>query len=196
MFEAALGEDPLRLTHRTHGNANRFQQAAMQWRKLPVPVIAAVHGVCFGGGLQIAGGADLRIVAPDARLAVMEMKWGIIPDMGGFALWRGCVREDVLRELTYTNREFSGDEALAHGFATIIDPNPVARALALAQDIASRSPTAVRAAKSLFNRCLDMPVDEILAAESFEQQRVLGTRNQLEALLGQIENRPPVFGDP
>ena len=85
------------LTERTHGNANRPQQVAMQWRKLPVPVIAAVHGVCFGGGLQIASGADIRVVAPDARLAVMELKWGLVPDMGGYALWRGMVRDDVLR---------------------------------------------------------------------------------------------------
>jgi len=191
-----LGGEMLPLTQRTHGNANRLQQAAMQWRKLPMPVIAAVHGVCFGGGLQIAGGADIRVVAPEARLAVMEMKWGIVPDMGGFALWRGCVREDVLRMLTYTNREFSGEEALALGFATLVDADPVARAMALAQDIAQRSPTAVRAAKSLFNRSVDMPVDEILAAESFEQQRLLGTRNQLEAVRSQTEGRAPQFVDP
>jgi enoyl-CoA hydratase/carnithine racemase len=196
MFRAVLGEDMLPLTQRTHGNANRLQQAAMQWRKLPMPVIAAIHGVCFGGGLQIAGGADIRVVAPDARLAVMEMKWGIVPDMGGFALWRGCVREDVLRKLTYTNREFSGEEALAFGFATLLDPNPVARAMALAEDIARRSPTAIRAAKSLFNRSADMQVDEILAAESFEQQRLLGTRNQIEAVLSQTEGRSPQFVDP
>ncbi|MFA9201773.1 MAG: crotonase/enoyl-CoA hydratase family protein, partial [Cypionkella sp.] len=93
------------LTERTFGNANRAQQVAMQWRKLPVPVIAAVHGVCFGGGLQIASGADVRVVAPDTRMAVMEMRWGLVPDMGGIALWRGLVRDDVLRELTFTNRE-------------------------------------------------------------------------------------------
>ena len=92
-MEAALDGEALPLTQRSHGNANRFQQAAVQWRKLPVPVIAAVHGVCLGGGLQIAAGADIRVVAPEARLAIMEMKWGIVPDMGGFALWRGCVRD-------------------------------------------------------------------------------------------------------
>ncbi len=196
-FEGALdGEEALPLTQRTHGNANRFQQAALQWRKLPVPVIAAVHGVCFGGGLQIAGGADIRVVAPDARLAVLEMKWGIVPDMGGFALWRGCVRDDVLRQLTYTNREFSGEEALAHGFATLVDANPVPRAMALAQEIARRSPTAIRAAKSLFNRSTDLPLDEILAAESFEQQRLLGTRNQIEAMMSETDARPAHFLDP
>lgn len=195
-FKSGFGEDVLPLTQRTHGNANGPQQTALQWRKLPVPVIAAVHGACFGGALQIAGGADIRVIAPDARLAVMEMKWGMVPDMGGFALWRGCVREDLLRELTYTNREFSGEEALAWGFATIVDPDPVTRAMALAQDIARRSPTAVRAAKSLFNRGADLPLDEILAAESIEQQRLLGTRNQIEALLSQSEGRPARFVDP
>jgi enoyl-CoA hydratase/carnithine racemase len=195
-FAAMLEGETLPLTQRSHGNANRLQQAALQWRKLPVPVIAAVHGVCFGGGLQIAGGADIRVIAPAARLSVMEMKWGIVPDMGGFALWRGCVRNDVLRKLTYTNREFSGDEALAYGFATIVDANPVQRALAMAQDIARRSPTAIRAAKSLFNRSADLPLDEILSAESIEQQRLLGSRNQLEAVRSQTEGTPPDFVDP
>jgi enoyl-CoA hydratase/carnithine racemase len=190
------GAEALPLTQRTHGNANRFQQAALQWRKLQVPVIAAVHGVCFGGGLQIAGGADMRIVAPDARLAVMEMKWGLVPDMGHFALWGGCVRDDVLRELTYTNREFSGEEALGYGFATVVDSDPTARALTLARDIAQRSPTAIRAAKSLFNRSPDLPLDEILAAESFEQQRLLGSRNPIEAVTSQAEKRPARFVGP
>jgi enoyl-CoA hydratase/carnithine racemase len=195
-FEEVLGEDAPPLTQRTHGSANRFQHAALQWRKLPVPVIAAVHGVCFGGGLQIAGAADIRVVAPDARLSIMELRWGIVPDMGGFALWRGCVREDVLRHLTYTHREFSGEEALGLGFATLVDANPTARALALAQDIARSSPSAVRAAKSLFNRSSDLPFDEILAAESIEQQRLLGSRNQIEAVNSQAEGRPASFIDP
>ncbi len=120
--------DSVPLTERTHGNANHAQQVAMQWRKLPVPVIAAVHGVCFGGGLQVASGADIRVVDPSSRLAVMEMKWGLVPDMAGYALWKGLVRDDVLRELTYTNREFTGEQAGQYGFATIVDANPVARA--------------------------------------------------------------------
>jgi len=196
MFEIiARGEGPP-FAERTHGNANRVQQAAMQWRKLPVPVIAAVHGVCFGGGLQVASGADIRVVAPDARLAVMEMKWGLVPDMGGFALWRNAVRDDQLRELTYTNREFSGEEALALGFATIADADPLARATAIAREIAGRSPTAIQAAKRLFNRYQDLTVDEILLEESLSQQRLFGTKNQLEAMHSQIEGRKPNFVDP
>lgn len=195
-FEATLDANSIPLTQRTHGNSNRFQQLAMQWRKLPVPVIAAIHGACLGGGLQLAGGADIRITAPDARLAIMEMRWGIVPDMGGFALWRGSVRDDVLRELTYTNREFSGEEAVSLGFATLTDADPLARAAAIAQDIAGKSPSAIRAAKALFSRYLDLAADEILQEESFAQQRLLGTKNQIEAVQSQMEGRPGVFVDP
>lgn len=184
------------LSERTHGNANLFQQVCLQWRKLPVPVIAAVHGVCFGGGLQIAGGADVRIVAPDARLAVMELKWGIVPDMGGYALWRGLVRDDVLRMLTYTAEEFSGEQGLGYGFATLVDADPLARATALASALAQRSPSAIRAAKALFNRAAEASIDEILMAESVTQQRLMGSRNQREAVASGLEGRAPNFVDP
>ena len=183
------------LTDRTHGNANTFQQVAMLWRKLPMPVIAAVHGVCFGGGLQIASGADIRVVAPDARLAVMEMKWGLIPDMGGYALWRGMVRDDMLRELTYTNREFSGHEALTLGFATFVDENPHTRAMSIAREIAARNPDAMREAKALFNEYADMDEDAILMAESVRQARIIRTPNQIEAVMAGMQKRAGVFAD-
>ena len=184
------------LTERTHGNANMAQQVAMQWRKLPVPVIAAVHGVCFGGGLQIACGADVRVVDPATRMAVMELKWGLVPDMGGYALWKGMVRDDVLRELTYTNREFTGEQAGEYGFATFVDANPVARATAIAQDIANRNPHAQRAAKRLFNRYLEASTDEILMAESVEQHALIGSKNQIEAVMSQMQKRKAEFVDP
>ncbi len=184
------------LTERTHGNANRAQQAAMVWRKLPMPVIAAVHGVCFGGGLQVASGADIRLIAADARLAVMEVKWGLVPDMAGYVLWRGNVRDDVLRELTYTHREFSGLEAVAFGFATRISVDPLADALALAQEIAGKSPTAVRGAKSLSNRTPDMDVDGVLMAESMAQHELMFSRNQMEAVRAGMERRAAEFVDP
>ena len=183
------------LTDRTHGNANTFQQVAMQWRKLSVPVIAAVHGVCFGGGLQIASGADIRVVAPDARMAVMEMKWGLIPDMGGYALWRGLVRDDVLRELTYTNREFSGADALSLGFATYVDADPYTRAMAIAAEIANKNPEAMREAKALFNEYTDLNEDAILMAESVRQARVIRQPNQVEAVMAQMQKRAAVFAD-
>lgn len=184
------------LTDRTHGNANRAQQAAMVWRKLPMPVIAAVHGVCFGGGLQVMSGADIRIVAPDARLAVMEVKWGLVPDMGGYVLWRGNVRDDVLRELTYTHREFNGTEAAAFGFATHADPDPLGRAMALAREIASKSPHAVRGAKLLTNRTAYMDEDAILMAESVAQHELMYSRNQIEAVKAGMEKRAADFVDP
>ena len=181
------------LIDRTHGSANDFQAVAMLWRKLPVPVIAAVHGVCFGGGLQIASGADIRIVAPDARMSVMEMKWGLIPDMGGFALWRGIVRDDVLRELTYTNREFSGAQAHELGFATEVHADPYARAMELATEIASKNPDAMHAAKMLFNAYADMDEAAILMAESERQMQVMGKPNQTEAVTAAMQKRRAVF---
>lgn len=183
------------LAARDHGLANRFQQLALQFRKLAVPVIAAVHGACFGGGLQIAAGADLRIAAPDARLAVMELKWGIVPDMGHFALWRGLVRDDVLRELTFTRREFSGEDAVRLGFATHCAADPLARAMEIAREIASHNPDAVRAAKALANTAADASLGEILLAESVAQQALIGSPNQIEAVASQMQNRAARFVD-
>jgi enoyl-CoA hydratase/carnithine racemase len=191
----ASGGSGSSLLDRTHGNANDFQYVCTLWRTLPMPVIAAVHGVCFGGGLQIASGADIRIVTPDARMAIMEMKWGLIPDMGGYAVWRGNVRDDVLRELTYTNREFSGNEAHALGFATYVDADPYTRAMAIASEIANRNPDAMRLAKDLFNRLPDMDEDAILMAESTEQMKVMRTPNQIEAVMAGMQKRAANFAD-
>ena len=184
------------LTSRTHGNANRPQQAAMVWRKLPMPVVAAIHGVCFGGGLQIASGADIRVVAPDERLAIMETKWGLIPDMAGYVLWRGNVRDDVLRELIYTHREFSGAQAKEYGIATHVDANPVARAMAIAQEIALQSPQAVRASKMLCNRAPELSADDLLMAESIAQHELMYSKNQKESVLAGMERRAGQFEDP
>ncbi|WP_197274550.1 crotonase/enoyl-CoA hydratase family protein [Novosphingobium sp. AAP83] len=184
------------LIDRTHGKANRPQQAAMVWRNLPMPVISAVHGVCFGGGLQVASGADIRFIAPDARLSVMEVKWGLVPDMAGYVLWRGNVRDDVLRELTYTHREFTGEEAVRFGFATHVSTDPLADAMALAKTIAGKSPTAVRGAKMLSNRTPDMDVEDVLMAESKAQHELMYSRNQVEAVRAGMEKRAPEFIDP
>ncbi len=189
------GDSGSALTERIYGNANMFQQVSMLWRKLPVPVVAAIHGVCFGGGLQIASGADIRIITPDARLSIMEMKWGIIPDMGGFVLWPRTVRDDVLRELTYSNREFSGAEAVTLGFATRVHASPVDKALFLATEIAGRNPAAIAHAKALFNRLPDLSTDEILMDESVRQQQLVGTANQIEAVMAQMQKRAPNFVD-
>ena len=191
--EASLDQPDI--SERTHGNANRFQQVAMQWRKLPVPVVTAVHGICFGGGLQIASGADIRVAAPDTRLSIMEGKWGIVPDMGGYALWRGLVRDDVLRELIYTQREFTGEEAREYGIATFVDADPHARATAIAEEIAARSPHATRAAKRLANAMQDKTTEQLLLEESYEQHGLLRTRNQVEAVMAGVQKRAPKFED-
>ncbi len=190
---ASGGDAPAALTDRTYGNANKFQQVAFGWRKLPMPVIAAVHGVCFGGGLQIMSGACMRIIAPDARLSIMEMRWGLIPDMGGYALWRGTVRDDCLRELTYTNREFSGEEAGRIGFATHVEADPHNRAMAIATEIAAKNPDAVRAAKDLFNRTPDLDTDAILMEESVLQEQIIRTPNQMEAVFAFMQKRAANF---
>jgi enoyl-CoA hydratase/carnithine racemase len=181
---------------RSHGEANLFQHVAWLWRQLPVPVIAAVHGVAFGGGFQIMLGADVRIAAPDTKLSIMEIKWGLVPDMAGIALTRGLMRDDVLRELTYTGRVFSGSEGVGYGCVTRVDPEPHAAATALAREIAGRSPDAVRGAKRLYNQAGEQDAGAILRAESREQKALIGTTNQMEAVMANIEKRPPVFRDP
>ncbi|MGE0828596.1 MAG: crotonase/enoyl-CoA hydratase family protein [Hyphomonadaceae bacterium] len=182
---------------RTAAGANRAQQAAMIWRDAPVPVIAAVHGVAFGGGLQVALGADMRFVTPDARLSIMEIKWGLVPDMAGFALLRALVRDDVARELTYTGRIFSGEEALAMGLATRVCADPRAEALALAAEIASKSPHAVRAAKRLLNLAVSgADQAQVLKAESAEQAALIGSPNQAEAVNANLQKRAPDFANP
>jgi len=190
---AASGAD---LSARTHGISNAAQYVAMAWREVPVPVIAAVHGVAFGGGLQVALGADIRIVAPDTKLSVMEIKWGLVPDMGGMVLMRELARSDVVRELTFTGRVFLGDEALQLGFATRLAADPLAEALRMAHDIAARSPDAIRAGKRLLNASLSLGARDLLIAESVEQQALIGSRNQVEAVQANIERRPPRFDPP
>src|SRR5258708_10126953 len=144
---------------------NRFQRTAYDWVTLPVPVIAAVHGNCLGGGLQIALGADIRIATPDARLSVMEVKWGLIPDMSITRTLPRLVGIDIAKELTFTGRVFSGEEALALGVVTRVDDDPLASANALAAEIAGRSPDAVRRAKRLFDEPWDRPAQETLPLE-------------------------------
>lgn len=182
-------------TARTHGDANLFQAAAMIWAGLPVPVIAAVEGHAFGGGFQVMLGADIRVAAPSARFSVMEAKWGLVPDMGGMVLMRRLARADVIRRLTYTAEVFGAEAALAWGLVTEIADDPLARALALAKEIANRSPDAVRAAKRLITETELMGTAEVLLAESAAQEGLVGRPNQIEAVMAGIEKRPPRFSD-
>lgn len=181
--------------NRTAGGSNHAQHAVMVWREIPVPVIAAVHGVAFGGGFQLALGPDMRFVTPDARLSVLEIKWGLVPDMAGIVLMRGLVRDDVARELTYSGRIFSGEEAGRIGMATRVCQDPRAEALAFAREVAGRNPHAIRAAKRLLDLALEGDQHAILKAESAEQTVLIGSPNQVEAVRASMEQRAPVFAD-
>jgi enoyl-CoA hydratase/carnithine racemase len=183
------------LTKRTHGIANRPQQCAWLWRALPVPVIAAVHGVAFGGGFQIALGPDIRYATADTRFSVMEIKWGLVPDLAGTQLMRHLAREDVVRELTYTGRVFNGVEAQQMGFVTRVVDDPRAAALETAKEIASKSPDAMRANKRLLNAAVATDAASGLMMESVEQQKLIGSANQLEAIMSNLQKRAANYKD-
>lgn len=171
------------------------QRAAFVWAQLPVPVIAAIRGNALGGGLQIALGADLRIVTPDARLSVMEINWGLVPDMTGTQLLPELVGRDVAKELALTGRVLSGAEAVALGLCTRTDDDPLAAARALAQEIAARSPHAVRATKRLLDLAGRVDLEAGFAAEQEEIGKLIGSPNQVEAVATRFAKRAPRFAD-
>ncbi len=189
------GSETLVTANRTPGGANRAQHAVMVWREIPVPVIAAIHGVAFGGGFQLTLGADIRYVTADARMSVMEIKWGLVPDMAGLVLMRHLARDDVIRELTYSGRQFNGEEAVQLGFATRVCADPRAEALTLAAEIAAKNPHAIRADKRLFEVAASGSQHEVLLAESVEQTALIGSPNQIEAVMANMQKRAPVFAD-
>lgn len=174
---------------------NIFQAVAYDWRTIPVPVVAAVHGNCFGGGLQIALGADIRLVAPDAKLSVMEIKWGLVPDMGLTVTLPPLVRQDVAKELTFTGRIFPGTEAVELGVATRVAEDPHAAALALAAEIATKSPDAIRFGKRLLQDAWDGPEDERLLLESRVQRVLIGSPNQIAASTAAMTKQPGEYGE-
>mgnify|MGYP001815336628 FL=1 len=175
--------------------ANLFQRAAYAWRELQVPVICALRGTTFGGGLQIALGADLRYSAADTRFSIMESKWGIIPDMAITATSRNIVRPDHLKELAWSARIFDAEEALRLGVITAIHDDPLARAYQVAEDCAARSPQAIRGIKRLVNEAWQLSEPDALALEAKLQLGLLGTPNQAESVLANLEKRPPKFAD-
>jgi len=168
---------------------------AWVWRDCPVPVIAAVHGVCFGGGLQIMSGADIKYVTLDSRLSIMEMKWGLVPDMAGTQIWPHHVRQDIIKELTYTNREFSGTQAVEYGFATHTSESPFEDAMKLAQEIAGKNPTAVVKAKKMINSAPYQSEADGLMLESIQQEAVMYKKNQMEAVYSTMQKRAGNFED-
>ncbi len=193
----ALGQKGAELFGRDpESPANRAQRACWIWRELPMPVIAAVHTYAFGGGLQIALGADIRIISPDAKLSVMEIKWGLIPDMTGTQSLRNLVRLDIAKELVFTGRLVGAQEAVRIGLATEIAEDPIKHALAMALEMAHRSPTAIRAGKQLMNASVELSVADGLALEADLQKSLLGSANQLEAVRANMAKEKPNFKDP
>jgi enoyl-CoA hydratase/carnithine racemase len=199
MAMAGEGSDPGdTLLDRRHADspANFAQHAAWVWTEVPVPVIAALHGVVFGGGLQIALAADIRFAAPDAQLSVMEIKWGLVPDMSGTQTLRHLVRHDVAKELTFTGRIVEGKEAAALGLVTRVAEHPRAAALTMAREIAEKSPDAIRAGKRLLTQAPLLSVADGLALEARLQRGLLGSANQVEAVSANMQKRAPKFSDP
>lgn len=195
MASMAAGGSGLSRIDRNDQGSILPQHVTWGWRNLPMPVIAAVHGVAMGGGFQIMSGADIRIAAPGTRFAIRETYWGLVPDMAGFPIWRGLVRDDVLRELVYTAREFDAEEALRHGFVTRIADDPHTAAMELAKAVAARSPHAIRGAKRLCNMAHDADPRAMLLAETDEQVAVIGKPNMLEAVAANMGKRAAVFVD-
>jgi enoyl-CoA hydratase/carnithine racemase len=190
------GGAPARSITDTEGRITHLgQQAAYVWQELEVPVIAAVHGVALGGGCQIALGADLRIVAPDASLSVLEIRWGLVPDMTGTAMLPRLVGLDVAKELAFTGRMVSGEEAVRIGLATRVSATPLDDALALASEIAGRSPQAIRGIKRLLNGSPGRPFAEQFADERRTIGALIGSPNQVEAVTAYFEKRDPIFSD-
>lgn len=195
MADSDSGGSVEALMNRGEGPENHAQRPAWVWKTLPVPVIAAIHGVAYGGGIQIALGADIRIAAPDAKLSVMEIKWGLIPDMSLTQTLRDLVPLDVAKELTFTGRVLSGEDAKALGLVTHVSDDPLESAMQLAREIAGKSPDAIRAAKKLYEESWHADARTGLALEASLQTELIGQPNQVEAIMANFEKRPPEFKD-
>ena len=178
---------------RSPAGANRAQQVAWSWQELPQPVVAAVHGAALGGGLNLALGADLRVVHPDAVLGFVEVTWGLIPDMSASQSLRRLVGLDRAKHLVLTGERVTGRDAPGWGLATEVATAPVERALELAQVMAAHNPDALRAAKAVLNGVGDLGVADGLALETERSAALLGGPNQVEAVTARLEGRPPHF---
>lgn len=174
---------------------NIAQNVAWIWKQIPVPVICAIHGVAFGGGLQIALGADIRIASPDARLSVMEIKWGLIPDMAGSQTLRDLVRLDIAKELTFTGRIVEATEAQQIGLVTKVAEQPYEAAMAMATEIAGKSPDAVASSKRLLERTWHGDEMTALKLEQTLQKRLIGKPMQIEAIMANMEKRAANYSE-
>lgn len=192
-----MGDAGQRLLERPDGTpANIAQRVAWIWREIPVPVIAAVHGPCFGGGLQIALGADMRYVHPEAQLSVMEIKWGLVPDMSLSKTILDLIPLDLAKELTFSGRILDGEEAVALGLATRVVDDPVDEAMQMAGLIATKNPHAIRAGKQLLDSAGQLTLEQAFLLETELQLGLLGSANNMEAVQANMQKRAPDFADP
>ncbi len=178
-----------RITH--HG-----QQAVYGWTEMPVPVIGAIHGHALGGGIQLALGTDIRFVHPETKMSVLEVRWGLVPDMTGTQALINIVGLDVAKELTWTGRMVLGPEAVELGLGTHLSDDPLADALAMAAEIAQKSPDAIRAGKRLLSAAPKVSVAEGFEAERLEIGALIGSDNQKESVKAFFEKRPAQFTNP
>ena len=195
--EKSDGEkETLNLLARGDGPENFAQRPGYIWKRVPVPVIAALHGVIYGGGAQIALGADIRIAAPDIRMSILEIKWGLIPDMSITQTLRDIVPLDVAKELTFTGRILDGPTAKQLGLVTHVSENPLEHAMELAAEIATKSPDAIRSGKRLLESAWHADARTGLELEAQLQAKLIGTENQVEAIRANFEKRAPEFKSP
>jgi len=181
----------------TEGNvANLVQRVSYDWQRLPMPVIAALHGNCLGGGAQIALGTDIRIAAPDMRICIMEIRYGLIPDMGITQALPVLVRQDAAKELTFSGRMVEATEALELGLITRLADNPHEAAMEMAQEIAGRSPHAIRSAKQLLNEAYRGRSEDVLTLEADLQRDLIASPNQIAAVTATMTKQPGEFADP
>lgn len=173
--------------------ANAFQKPAYVWQEIDVPVIAALQGATYGAGTQIALGADFRLAAPNTRLSVMEIKWGIIPDMSLTRTLPRLVRSDIAKELIFTGRIVEAEEAAQIGLITRIAEDPRQAAFEMAELICSKNPDAIRRGKRLMNESWTASAEESLRLEAQLQTELLGTPNQMEAIFANLQKRAPNF---
>ncbi|MDX6587353.1 MAG: hypothetical protein QOI31_1826 [Solirubrobacterales bacterium] len=176
--------------------ANIAQRVAYDWQRLPMPVVAAIHGNCLGGGAQIALGADIRISARELKLCVMEIKYGLIPDMGITQVLPALVGLDVAKEIVFTGRTIGADEALDLGLVTRVSEDPLAEAKGLAVQIASKSPHAIRSGKRLLNEAYTGRSEDALKLEAELQRALIGSPNQIAAVKAAMTKEPAKFVDP
>ena len=175
--------------------ANIAQRVTYDWQRLPMPVVAAIHGNCLGGGAQIALGADIRISARELKLCVMEIKYGLIPDMGITQVLPALVGLDVAKEIVFTGRTIGADEALDLGLVTRLSEDPLADAKELAAQIASKSPHAIRSGKRLLNEAYTGRSEDALKLEAELQRALIGSPNQIAAVTAAMTKEPARFED-